>query len=68
MEEPTRKRQYNTLHSLQIKDSIAEQGDDVTMEDLVQEMMPKATAMVSDPVKKELCRDMHKALQKNAAL
>lgn len=39
--------------------------DNITMEDLIQEMTPKATALVPSEVRKELQGDVKKVLEKH---
>ncbi len=52
---------------MQVRETVNDRGyENVTMEDLVQEMAPRATGMVPDKVKKELMRDMQRFLEKNA--
>ncbi len=52
-----------------VRETVSDRGyDKVTMEDLVQEMAPRATGMVPDRVKKELCRDMTRFLEKSARI
>ena len=55
------------LNHFQVKDIINERGvDNVTMEDLVQEMCPKATSMVPDRCKRDVMKDILRFLEKNA--
>lgn len=52
---------------VQIREIVQERGpENITMEELVQEMAPKATGMVPDRMKRDLMKDITRFLEKNA--